>query len=831
VQPGLNPGEDDDAFFFLLKLFFLPNIGEGGLEEELDVKLHSDCFASIMFVHNDIGVWMCHKDEATSSTASDEELAAKFLVLYGLGFDDKVYQSTIGIIPEVYSGNEQRLADLLGFGHQLSEQEKAKVQAYSLIASAYSGKMYVVNEGDPTATQILNLVNEGSLSCTDMFKGGQSLLTICCSKARANHGEEGARVVQALIEKAGELTEEEMQANGNTQAAQEQKRLKFVNHVTREGACALHRAVHNQKFELVKVLVEAGADIGLRSNDSHTAHSFALLYGKGEASDRQEVATLFVDMCDLIEQRFAKWEVVEEAIKKGSAAGTGVDSDVVELVASLTKDIGWSPDRSLDKLQLNNHLGPLRGTSSEFQHELAPKIMLVVEELCLPLLTLAGDKELVDQDDSNGSTAGGEPRLKLKAFCRDVLNAGVLTIQTPAGWKWRDGSEATMEERVMLVVQEGMGKLEAELQAFYEAARPELAVLPHITDAEQLVGDAIPWADSALGGSSGGAGGGAGAILMHQLCAHGREEIRWLEELDDRAAVNALLRTGMSVREVMLLSSGLPTLFGGADPKTFRGFWTSVYMWWLRAVATRCDALLQPWIVAVLADTESDWVAAGAGGTGGLEHQPAPLKTAARVSDKKADYRQDTVDLMRAAGSGKGVQAWAQRVERLRDQGLTLQTDTNASFKDARSHEHEKTKGRDWIVQELTKRGVWSERGAEHIPALGHLLEAGGMGDFCRCSVSCDSPRHLRDVYEKLMAMRLSKGDVGEVVRVKNGFHKDAISSGGYRDIKLNILVDVPLPGGGSVRHIAEVQLLLAHYVEVKKHMHLLYKVQRGDFF
>ena len=197
---------------------------------------------------------------------------------------------------------------------------------------------------------------------------------------------------------------------------------------------------------------------------------------------------------------------------------------------------------------------------------------------------------------------------------------------------------------------------------------------------------------------------------------------------------------------------------------------------------------------------------------------------------------------------------------------------------------------------------------------LGHPIEAGGMGDICRFSVVCASPAELRARFDELMACRLpvssgvsrvsavseetggekgeqrGAGEVGErrgdrgiegregkreegwkgggsspveVVRVKNGFHPGAEPGiGGYRDVKLNLMVDVPFgtgngAGGGGgegkevgsqegqcggggdgggrsggvvVRHVVEAQLLLAEYEEVKQSMHMLYKVVRGDW-
>ena len=62
--------------------------------------------------------------------------------------------------------------------------------------------------------------------------------------------------------------------------AERQKRLNFINHVTREGESALHRAVYSKNLAAVQVLLEAGADCGLLSDDHHTPYTYALLFSR-----------------------------------------------------------------------------------------------------------------------------------------------------------------------------------------------------------------------------------------------------------------------------------------------------------------------------------------------------------------------------------------------------------------------------------------------------------------------------------------------------------------------------------------------------------------------
>merc|ERR1712107_838713 len=70
-------------------------------------------------------------------------------------------------------------------------------------------------------------------------------------------------------------------------------------------------------------------------------------------------------------------------------------------------------------------------------------------------------------------------------------------------------------------------------------------------------------------------------------------------------------------------------------------------------------------------------------------------------------------------------------------------------------------------------------------------------------------------------------------VRVKWGFYRSPMpgldSNYGYWDIKVNMQVWAPvLPP--AVSHLIEIQILLSCFLEVKKFMHILYKVARQDF-
>eukprot|EP01083_Nonionella_stella_P257892 882210_1 len=67
-----------------------------------------------------------------------------------------------------------------------------------------------------------------------------------------------------------------------------------------------------------------------------------------------------------------------------------------------------------------------------------------------------------------------------------------------------------------------------------------------------------------------------------------------------------------------------------------------------------------------------------------------------------------------------------------------------------------------------------------------------------------------------------------ELARVKNGF-LDANYSGGYRDIKINIVYHSQINRGDSM--ICEVQLLLLNYLHEKKRIHKLYSIARQELY
>ena len=99
---------------------------------------------------------------------------------------------------------------------------------------------------------------------------------------------------------------------------------------------------------------------------------------------------------------------------------------------------------------------------------------------------------------------------------------------------------------------------------------------------------------------------------------------------------------------------------------------------------------------------------------------------------------------------------------------------------------------------------------------------AGTLLDYVRGSVTCRTEAEV-------VAAKAKLEERFTVVRVKNTHHPDAPTVGGYRDVKVFVVVGCAV-GGVEHRMVCEVQLLLASFLKVKKSMHLLYALHRGDF-
>jgi hypothetical protein len=101
--------------------------------------------------------------------------------------------------------------------------------------------------------------------------------------------------------------------------------------------------------------------------------------------------------------------------------------------------------------------------------------------------------------------------------------------------------------------------------------------------------------------------------------------------------------------------------------------------------------------------------------------------------------------------------------------------------------------------------------------------------DIVRCSFEVPSAQSALALCAWLDAAKLEEHGV-RALRRKNGFHADAETAGGYRDIKYNLLYQSLTVAGAMGRAIVEVQIIVQAYLKVKKKMHAVYRIHRGDF-
>jgi hypothetical protein len=143
-----------------------------------------------------------------------------------------------------------------------------------------------------------------------------------------------------------------------------------------------------------------------------------------------------------------------------------------------------------------------------------------------------------------------------------------------------------------------------------------------------------------------------------------------------------------------------------------------------------------------------------------------------------------------------------------------------ACFKDA------PLKGYDRVAVKAAQ--YHQEMGLPDTPA-GAGAGASRVIDIVRCSFEVPSATAALALCAWLDAATLAEHGV-RALRRKNGFHTDAPSAGGYRDVKYNLLFQSSTVAGAMGRAIVEVQIIVAAYLKVKKKMHAVYRVDRGDF-
>ena len=101
--------------------------------------------------------------------------------------------------------------------------------------------------------------------------------------------------------------------------------------------------------------------------------------------------------------------------------------------------------------------------------------------------------------------------------------------------------------------------------------------------------------------------------------------------------------------------------------------------------------------------------------------------------------------------------------------------------------------------------------------------------DIVRGSVSCDGQEDMLDSLKTLKSRPVVNGTCFTLMRIKNSHHIDAKSVGGYRDVKVIGVLDVPA-GDRTDSMLVEIQLIDKIFLDLKKLMHRPFMIMRGDF-
>eukprot|EP00947_MAST-08B_sp_MAST-8B-sp1_P004124 g4124.t1 len=111
----------------------------------------------------------------------------------------------------------------------------------------------------------------------------------------------------------------------------------------------------------------------------------------------------------------------------------------------------------------------------------------------------------------------------------------------------------------------------------------------------------------------------------------------------------------------------------------------------------------------------------------------------------------------------------------------------------------------------------------------GGLQGVGRVVDIQRCSLCVRDAEAAVAVFAALDAATVSHDQLLPLRR-KSGFAAEAEAVGGYRDVKYNMRFQSKEVPGLEGSAVVEIQIILQSYLDVKKRMHAIYRVNRGDY-
>lgn len=108
--------------------------------------------------------------------------------------------------------------------------------------------------------------------------------------------------------------------------------------------------------------------------------------------------------------------------------------------------------------------------------------------------------------------------------------------------------------------------------------------------------------------------------------------------------------------------------------------------------------------------------------------------------------------------------------------------------------------------------------------ATPHLMEAGGVDDLMRFSITVEDVEGMLQLFEEIKALRMSEDNL-ELVAVRNDFHKKK-GWDNYKDVRLYILVGLP----NDTMLMVEAKLTLADHIVLKKAWCILNGYETGKY-
>eukprot|EP00929_Paragymnodinium_shiwhaense_P038794 TRINITY_DN20459_c0_g1_i3.p1 TRINITY_DN20459_c0_g1~~TRINITY_DN20459_c0_g1_i3.p1 ORF type:complete len:1612 (+),score=408.84 TRINITY_DN20459_c0_g1_i3:720-5555(+) len=551
----------------------------------------------------------------------------------------------------------------------------------------------------------------------------------------------------------------------------------FLNMRFEDGLCALHHLALRNQASMIEYLCHERADVNIQDADGNTPCHLAAQVGSqvslmvmlrqgAKVTIRNNYGrTAYMTALDYCQESIARelrkqlvnWEDIEALLGKSRvkdleegnliALSEHVRSNVRKLLhmgfGDEAADCCAADIKRTDKLQLCNQIVARDpdvvvnlndNEVAEFPEShcclLEMRGLLLVHELLIPLLSMAGEDDLILDNDK-----------RYKRFTEYLMETG---IQALLGME----VQVTVRQgftRISESFDELTSKVGDDMQfiAPKQLARPNLQALA-LTPPENV-------------------------LLAHQLWVHGR--VSWLpmrehEHKNELDAMSALVNLGAydsleELCEEVLATTTLEVQAGKANIDLLLApFWGRCYAMWLAKGAERMDGALQKLL--------------SQGRFAELGCRQGPPKTFDQVFERKRKYRDYCMAHFVASGTIPGLANSTKKAPK--------QAKIGESMVDISSISLPRRRGK---VQKTHSNSLSAWKVNKH-----HIMEAGGVLDLLRFAITCKDPEAVKEVYDWLMLLDLEVDGI-EVVLVRNDFH-DRKDTQNFKDLQLYAVFQDP---------------------------------------